>query len=472
MNAEAVYLRLPVALQHVGCSLVGLRTERTRYAGAFPRLVEEAEARTFWPVERTLAYRDERLRATVQHAAATVPFWRDRFRELGIDPREIETLDDLSRLPILEKADLQAARLDDLVSSAVPPRERRTVHTSGTTGGGLRFVSTLRASQEQWAIWWRYRHWHGIREKTWCGYFAGRSVVPVGQARPPFWRVNWPGRQILFSGYHMSERNLDAYVGELRRRRPQWFHGYPSLLALLAGYVLERGVDLGYRVRWITIGAESLLAHQSELIERAFGVAPLQHYGLTEGVANASQCELGTLHVDEDFAAVEFVPAEQTGSFWIVGTNLTNPASPFIRYRTDDLATVVPGARCSCGRPGRVVERFDGRIEDYVVLPNGARVGRMDHIFKDMVNVKEAQIHQASVDRITIRVVRGERYGPHDEDELLREARKRTGDDLDVRIEYVDSLPRSRTGKLRLVVSELAGASAAAPPVAGVEPRA
>lgn len=327
-------------------------------------------------------------------------------------------------------------------------------HTSGTTGGGLRFATTLQAVQEQWAIWWRYRRWHGIEIDTWCGYFGGRSVVPLSQIRPPFWRYNHPGKQILFSAYHMSQTNLGAYVDELRRRRPPWLHGYPSLLALLAAYVLEKGTDLDYKVRWVTVGAENLLPQQADLIQRAFGVRPKQHYGMAEAVANISGCEYGMLHVDEDLAAVEFLPNPDGPGFKVIGTNFTNLATPLLRYDTEDIATL-NDKTCPCGRPGRVVASIDGRHEDYVILKNGARLGRMDHIFKDMINIREAQIYQRQAGEITIRVVRGARYTNADEARLLGEARKRVGAGADISIEYVESIERSKTGKLRFVISEI-----------------
>lgn len=111
------------------------------------------------------------------------------------------------------------------LSEAVPARDRVTVHTSGTTGAGLRFASTRQALREQWAIWWRYRRWHGIEPGTWCAYFGGRSLVPLKASKPPFWRYNIPARQVMFSAYHMSPENLRAYVDELRRRRLPWIHG-------------------------------------------------------------------------------------------------------------------------------------------------------------------------------------------------------------------------------------------------------
>ncbi len=468
-DREALYLKLPIVLQNLACSLEGWRIQRSRFGSAFYALLQEAESRSLWPVERIHEYRDERLRAFIRHCADSVPFYRDWFKEHGLTPSDVRTPADLQHLPFLTKEQVQT-HCARFVSEAVPQGKRIITHTSGTTGGGLRFATTLRTIQEQWAVWWRYRRWHGLQPGTWCGYFGGRSVVPVVQSRPPFWRYNHPGRQILFSAYHMTPDNLDVYAGELRRRRPPWLHGYPSLLALVAGRILEGGADLGYTPRWITTGAENLLPQQASLIERALGTRPRQHYGLSEGIANLSECEHGTLHVDEDFAATEFVPNPHGPGYRVVGTNFTNPATPFVRYDPQDVVELAGDeVTCPCGRPGRIVTRIDGRQEDYIVLKNGTLLGRMDHIFKDMVRIREAQIHQRTPGALTIRVVRGEQYSAEDETVLLSEARKRVGAETDIHVEYVDRLERSRTGKLRFVVSEIPEGMLAALPQRALE---
>ncbi len=125
-----------------------------------------------------------------------------------------------------------------------------------------------------------------------------------------------------------------------------------------------------------------------------------------------------------------------------------------MRYDTGDIVTLSE-ERCGCGRPGRVVERIDGRQEDYVILRDGTRVGRMDHIFKDMVRVREAQVYQARPGEIVYRIVRGEGYGPDDERRLLAETALRLGEQVSVQIEYVNRIERSQSGKLRFVVSEI-----------------
>ena len=450
---EKLYNSAPVWGQHLACSLEGWRLKHKRFGGRYSLIFEEVLARTAWSEEQVRSFRDRRLRSFIRHCVETVPFYRRRFRDLGISANDIQSMKDLEVLPILRKDEVQDHSAE-LLSETVSPSKRVAAHTSGTTGTGLVFKTTRAAIQEQWGVWWRFFHWHGLRPSVWCALFGIRSIAPLSQDQPPFWRYNIPGKQIVFSIHHMSLKNLDSYVSELRLRRPPWIHGFPSGLALLAAHILESRNDLGYQVRWVTLGAENLLPHQADIIQRAFGVRPLQLYGMAEAVANFSECPFGSLHVDEDFAAVEFVPNPAGQGHKVIGTNFTNTATPLVRYDTQDLVTL-SDSMCACGRPGRVVANVDGRLEDYVLLKDGVRFGRMDHIFKDLTRIREAQVLQKRPGEIVIRVVRGHLYGGADEAVLRGECRRHLGEDTKVIIEYPDRLERSENGKLRFVISEL-----------------
>lgn len=451
MDKEKLYARLPVALQQVAVSLEGRRIQRERYDGHFHEMLAQYDQRARWEHARMEQFRDERLAAFVSHAAKTAPHYRDLFHRLGIAPEAIRGIADLALLPVLAKREVQA-NPERFRSEAVPESECIVTHTSGSTGAGLRFPITRSAYLEQWAVWWRYRRALGLSLDTYCLYFGGRSIVPLSQRRKPFWRYNRPGRQTLFSGYHLSEHTAAAYLDEMEASGASWIHGYPSLIALVARYALAAGRRLP--MRWVTLGAETLLPHQARTIEDAFGVRPVHHYGMAEGTANISMCPLGRLHVDEDYAAVEWIPRGD-GSYSVAGVNYSNPAYPLIRYEVGDVVTLLENTSCDCGCPGRIVEAIDGRVEDYVIVRGGARVGRLDHIFKDMVHIAEAQIHQLEPGAIEIRIVRGPDYTDADEARLREESYKRLGRDMGLRVVYVDELPRTAAGKLRFVVSAL-----------------
>ena len=454
---ERMYRAMPAGIQHVLCSAEGYRVRRRRSGRAFDLVLRDVESRSAASAGEIQRLRDEAFDAFVADAAVMSTFYRDQpvFRALAAGETRHP-----DRLPILSRSQVQA-HISRIGRSDVTVAEY--AHTSGSTGTGLRFPVTPHAVACQWATWWRYRRWHGIGQDLWCGYFGGRPVVPVEHRSPPFWRYNLAGRQVLFSGRHLGADTWSAYVRELQRRRLPWLHGYPSLLALLAGYLVERRSTIGYAVRWITTGAENLLPAQADLIERAFGVRPRQHYGMAEGVANASECPKGRLHVDEDFSFVELIPVEGGPGYRIVGTNFTNRAFPLIRYDVGDVVQV-SGQTCDCGRPGRIIDRIDGRREDYVVLPSGAMVGRLDHMFKDQVRVREAQIYQPDLTRIVVRLVKAVDFTSRDERALLDEARTWLGHGLRIDVEYLDVLPRTASGKLRFVVSDVVSARLAQAP--------
>lgn len=448
-RAERIYARLPRSLQSLALSLEGYRLKGERYGGDFPERLAGYLARERATEDEVREVRRKKLRLLLRHAA-TIPYWADRFRKAGVDPERVEEPADLGALPILTKSEI-LRQGTKLIHERTPRRELRKVHTSGTTGAGLVFFTTLDAVRDQWAVWWRYRIRHGLSREMWSAAFAGRSIVPGADDGPRPWRTNWPGRQVLFSQYHLRRESAAAYAGALIEKRLPWFHGYPSFIAYLATLISETGATRP-RPRVVSLGAENVLAAQARAIRDAFGVDPIQNYGLAEMVANASQCPAGRLHLDEDFAAVELVPAGD-GAYRIVGTSLQNFAMPFIRYDTGDLARPAPSP-CRCGRPGRVLDAIDGRDEDLLELADGTRVGRLDHLFKDAVRVAEAQIRQHAPGRCTIAVVPREGFGPADREGLLEECRSRFGDRLRVDLEIVEAIPRSPRGKLRLVVRD------------------
>jgi phenylacetate-CoA ligase len=436
--------------QTAAVSSIGWRIRRERYGGTFPSLLSDYVSRDRASEDEMLAVRRLKLRRLLTHARAEIPYWSRTLRAFDVDPERVEGPDDLANLPILTKADV--LRLgSELRWSSAPRSELRTVHTSGTTGAGLILETTIDSQRDQWAVWWRFRRRHGLDLDTWHAMFMGWTIVQGSRIDPKPWRTNWPGRQVFFSQYHLGPATAASCAGALERMALPWFHGYPSVVSYLAALVLDLGGPRP-RPRVVSLGAENVLPSQARAIHEAFGVEPISHYGLTEMVANASQCPNGRLHIDEDFAAVELVPAGD-GTVRIVGTSLFNRAMPLIRYDTGDLAVVCP-SKCGCGLPGRVLERIDGRQEDFIELKDGTRVGRADHLFKDAVRVAEAQIRQQRPGACEIVVVPRDGFGPSDEAAILRECESRFGNRLHVAVRCVESIERTSRGKLRLVVKE------------------
>jgi len=396
----------------------------------------------------------KRLLRTLRLSSTHVPFYKKLFKNLSINADDIRCPKDLQLLPILNKSQLQES-LYKFQNDLLHTMKYRYTHTSGTTGAGLIFPMTIQGEIEQWATWWRYRARLGIQHETWCGHFHSRVIVPASQTEPPFWRINYPGRQVLFSPSHMSRVNLCHYAEAIQKQKLPWLHGYPSMLVQLGGYLINENIQLSYTPLYVTVGSESLLPYQKTTIERAFGVPCRQHYGLAEAVANISECTHGRLHVDEDFSYVEFIP-NSDGTSRIIGTSFVNDAFPLIRYDTGD--RVILGEdheSCPCGLRGRIVKSMEGRMNDYILTPEGNRVSCLNQIFTDQINIRECQIVQNTSDEVEIKVVKGTSYSERDHKNLVEEVARRLGDKIRLKITFVECIQRTPTGKLRLVVSNI-----------------
>src|SRR5699024_10079016 len=156
----------------------------------------------------------------------------------------------------------------DILNPSIDKKQLKIVRTGGTTGSGLIFHQTQIMENAQWAVWWRYWHRLGLSRKEWCGWFGGMSIIDVKVNQPSFWRVNYPGKQIMFSPQHLNEITVKSYYDKIISSRLHWLHGYPSQIALLASLILEKGLK-PLNMEYITTGAESLLDHQKEVIKEA-----------------------------------------------------------------------------------------------------------------------------------------------------------------------------------------------------------
>ena len=284
-------------------------------------------------------------------------------------------------------------------------------------------------------------------------------IVPLRRQKPPFWRVDYLGKRTLFSIFHMSPANLPSYVDAIHDTEFRYVQGYPSALHLVARAMLEAGRPLAPgRVAGVFTSSESLLSFQRESIEKAFGATVRDHYSATEKAVSMTACAENMLHLDMEFGIVEVEPTEQTeehirGSLLVTG--LGNPATLFIRYRIGDVGTLSKKP-CRCGRPGDVFLDIDGRIEDYVMTPDGALVGRLDHVFKQRYEVAEAQILQQEKSSVEVLVVPARGFNAESSRDLRKAIQARLGPAMNVEIRLVESIPREANGKLRAVRSKIA----------------
>jgi len=459
--ARTIYDHSPVFFQNLISSLYGWQKNRWRYPRRQARRWEAFYRDTAgWDPQRLVDYQLEQMRRTVRYAYHHVPFYRERFDAIPVAPDAVETVDDLAALPYLTKDDIRRAGTR-LISDEYDPRKLTVSPTSGSTGMPLKLYNSRDSAIRNFAIRWASCR-PGLDRKDSRATFTGLEIVAPTRAKPPFWRMNYAGRQRLYSVFHLSDRYLPYYLEDLAKFRPVWLYGYPSALYVLSRFMLRENWQYPHPIKAVITSSEECLPEHREAIEKAFKTKLWNEYGQGERAGLAFDCECGKLHERPEYALMELVPTGQEEPDGVVHelicTSFINDAWPLIRYRVGDLAVVDPEATCPLGKPGRVIERIYGRTAHVIIAGDGSRISNISVIAKKCRNVKEMQALQREHGAVCLRVIRQVEYdAAQDEPHMIGQFRKKFGDESKMRItvEYVEKIERTRRGKFLMIKSEL-----------------
>ena len=362
------------------------------------------------------ALQTERLKKTVRQCMNS-EFYRRRFAESHIDPDDIRSLSDLSRIPFTTKQDLRDSYPFGM--SAVPlSRVVRLHSSSGTTGTPTVILHTQR-DLDEWA--------NAVAR---CLYMVGLRPGDIFQNSSGYGMFTG-GLGFQYGAERLGMLTVPAAAGNTKRQikfitdfGTTALHAIPSYAGRLYEVMEEMGIDprRDTHLRTLIIGAEPHSEEQRRRIEQMLGVKAYNSFGMSEmcGPGVAFECtEQNGLHIWEDYYIVEIVdpmtlepvPEGEVGE--LVLTTINREAMPLLRYRTRDLTRILPG-ECPCGRHHLRLDRMKGRSDDMLIIRG--------------VNVFPSQIESVLVGQPGI--------GPHYEIVVTRE---HFTDHLQVKVELVDA---------------------------------
>ena len=319
--------------------------------------------------------------------AQEVGLYQRKFREAGISPDDIRTLDDVEKLPFTYKKELQAGYPFGLF--AVPMREIVRIHTTSGTTGKPTVVGYTRQDLDNWAD------------------LIARNMTMIGLGVDDVFQnaVNYG----LFTGglgFHYGAEKIGMTVipsatGNTRRQIEMIedfgvtaIHCTPSYALHLAEVAESMGKTLDTLKTGI-FGAEPWSENTRVELERRLGVKAYDSYGLSEmyGPGVAFECpEHNGLHIWHDCYLTEVIdpvtgerlaPGERGE---MVITPLVKEALPLVRYRTGDITRLLEG-ECACGR-GQKIERITGRSDDMLVI-RGINIfpSQIEHVLRSLPEV-------------------------------------------------------------------------------------
>ena len=311
-----------------------------------------------------------RLRKIVEHVYHNTPFYRKKMQELGITPDDINSIDDIGKLPFTTKYDLRDNYPFGLC--AVPMSQIVRIHASSGTTGKPTVVGYTRKDLSTWSE---------------C---LSRAFTAYGADSSDIFQISY-GYGLFTGGLgaHAGAENIGASVIPMSsgntEKQITLMHDFgstmlcctPSYALYLADAIKDSGLPREeFKLKAGAFGAEPWTENMRKELETKLNIKAYDIYGLTEicgpGVGGECECQNGT-HLWEDHFFPEIVdpntlqPVEPGQVGELVFTTLTKEGMPMLRYRTRDL-TSLTYEKCACGRTAVRMGRILGRSDDMLII--------------------------------------------------------------------------------------------------------
>ncbi|MDQ7822854.1 MAG: hypothetical protein RDV48_08685 [Candidatus Eremiobacteraeota bacterium] len=398
---------------------------------------------------------DEQLRAAVSFAYKEVPFYRKKYDEHGVSPRDIRGLDDLEKLPVIMKGEMKSLPASEIIPYGSKPSDFRLLRTAGSTGEPLTIYRDHESIQ-------RIVDLNMVVFYKWCQgkpydsvlYIMTVSSTSLEKMLLYLFPVDEDRIVDVMLPTHVHYQYLEKYV-------PEYLSTYPSIVRNLSIELLRRNRSAEY-VKLIHSTAELLDAHTIAMAKRAFPKARIvQTYGSHEGGLIAYQCPLEGnehMHIAADSVHLELLEDETVkGSTGAVITDFTNFATPIIRYAGMGDLIKISSEPCPCGLPYPLITKLEGRIIDSIILPDGTGISpfTVTLILKEIRGIHKFQVIQNQRARLEIHVVPvyKDKKDLKTLEELIQAELKRTiAKDLEFHVHWVKEIRARKPGSHKVPV--------------------
>lgn len=404
-----------------------------------------------WTGEQHREYQWGKMHELLRHALEHVPYYRDLFERANLKLSDIRSHDDWQKIPLLDKKLVREHR-EELVAENLR-NSKLSFNTGGSTGVPLEFYwERGRTRTLERAFMWRQWEWGGFRYGEKIAVLRGQSV------NDGLWHYDPIDSHLFVNSYNLTDENMKLMLDELRKFRPIAIHTYPSVLSVVAAWMKANDEPPLPSVKTLLCGSENLYPAQKELFEEVFNARVYSWYGHAEVCCLAGFCEHSDdYHVFSEYGYAEIVAPDGSLLPWkegqkgeLVATSLVNNTMPLIRYRTGDVAVVGP-ERCSCGRHYPLIERIEGRQQEYVVTSDNRAIALTGLVFGQhwhaFAKMEQMQFVQEEPGKVVLRIVKRPDFDTSDEAEIRTKVQECVLHGLDLAFEYVEEIPRTPSGK-------------------------
>ena len=399
------------------------------------------------------------LQTLLRDAFETVPFYREKYSAAGFHPDEVRSLDDLPRIPILTKEELRRADPEQLKSSHVAGTAY-LLASSGSTGIPGRI---WRDDESLWQMTARNLVWYydicNRKPLDNALYFVDLAPDSIDCLLSDFLRTLVSEERLV-----SVTEPTPVLIEKIDEFQPEFISSYPSTMRNIAFVMRERGETFD-PLQLLHLTAEMLDLRTRLLLEKVFPNALIiESYTSTEAGLVAYPCAEGRLHLTEESGIYEILDeagnaTDEQGR--LVVTDLTNQATPIIRY--EGLGDYCRWAKsdCACASPFRSISHLEGRAAESLLLSDNTRLSPyvLTNAMEEVEGICQYQVIQYAADDFELLVVRdklGKSVEPEIEAALRQILARVAGDTCLCRVNFVERiLPKPGAHKVPLVISHV-----------------
>lgn len=441
--------QLFILAHEVGCS---------RFLSDYQRFVKNQ-----WkPYTALKEEQEKQLRHMIAFCYEDVPYYRNLFKSLKLQPKDIRTVEDLEKLPILTK-DIIKQHWEEFKPANLSSMKYYDQATGGSTGTPMQYRLSKHDRFLGGALLYRGWGYGGFELGDKMVFLAGSSLAVDTKSRLNT-RIHEIARNLRkLSSYDMGKEEMLQYVQVIDTFQPKFIRGYASSIYFFAEWIEKNDLTIHSPFAVFTT-AEKLYPNMRAKISEVFNCDVYDGYGLNDGGLGAYECpEHMGLHIDTERSIMEGVDEKgqqvDQGIGRILATSLHNYALPFIRYDIGDMGSFLD-ERCTCGRGSILLKEVIGRDKEFLITPTGKYVHGAAFFttvlsgMRHVNDIQEFQVIQETKDDICINVMCNDSFDSEELDRVA-EAIERRSEGWNVKFNLVDKIERTGAGKYKFIINKL-----------------
>lgn len=405
----------------------------------------------WWTHDELEDYQNRKLKDLISYAYQNIEYYNNLFKENKLTPKDIKTKNDLSKIPILNKSDIQKNKTK-LINKSYPKSKVVFHKSSGSTGEPMQYLVSKDAYSFNIAC--NLRGWY------WMGYRLGDKFIKMSQYERPFEKQlqDFFLRTRYISTAQMNDNHFKKIVNAIEVYNPKIIRSYPDPLFFLANYLKNNNID-NIKPKVLTTTGNLLLPKMRTFIEKQFSTKIYDSYRCEGGPNAFENPEHDRYILSMEYAISEIlmdgIEVNDGEEGLHITTDLQNYAMPFIRYNSQDI--VVKGiGHCPTGREHQTISKIYGRNSDILVTPNGKFliVLHFADYFDQFSSINQFQIVQKKIDLVEIRLVVNSKFNQSTEDTILHYWENYIEDHVKIILNKVDSIEPTSSGKHRFIIRD------------------